>query len=86
MLAQHAAHGELVAHDCARIGNPSHTGLDDLAREYPRELRDRLILYHYASEADAEEMRRQGYRVAHRGEAPILSAPRLLARAAEEVG
>jgi len=86
MLAQHAAHGELVAHDCARIGNPSHTGLDDLAREYPRELRDRMVLYHYASEADAEEMLRQGYRVARRNEAAVLAAPRLLAQAPEVVG
>ena len=28
MLAQQAAHGELVAHDCALVGNPSHTGVE----------------------------------------------------------
>ncbi len=43
------AHGELVAHDCALAGNPSHTGVDDLEREYPKELRARLVLYHYGS-------------------------------------
>ena len=80
MLAQHAAHGELVAHDCALNGNPSHTGVDDLEREYPQALRDRLVLYHYASEADAAELSHRGYRVARAGEAIALAPPRLLAR------
>ena len=78
MLAQHAAHGELVAHDCALKGNPSHTGVDDLAREYPEELQSRLVLYHYASEADAAELVRRGYRVARHGEVATLASPRKL--------
>ena len=48
-LAVHARRGELVAHDCALLGNPSHSGIDDVEREYPPELRERLVLYHYAS-------------------------------------
>ena len=52
------------------------TVLDDLSREYPEELRKRLVLYHYASEADAQELERNGYRVARPGELAILSAPR----------
>ena len=76
MLAQHAAHGELVAHDCALVGNPSHTGVDDLAREYPEELQGRLMLYHYASEADGAELARRGYRVARHGEVATLASPR----------
>lgn len=76
MLGAWAAHGELVAHDCALHGNPSHTGLDDLEREYPAELRDRLMLYHYASEADAREMETRGFRVARKGDAVLLGAPR----------
>lgn len=73
MLAAHAAHGELVAHDCGLIGNPSHTGLDDLEREYPLELRRRLMLYHYASEADAAIMRAHACRVARRGDVVALA-------------
>ncbi|MFI4970360.1 MAG: MBL fold metallo-hydrolase [Lysobacterales bacterium] len=76
MLGAHAARGELVAHDCALAGNPSHTGVDDLEREYPLELRRRLMLYHYASEADADAMRARGFRVARRGEVVALAAPR----------
>lgn len=54
----------LVAHDCARIGNPSHTGVDDIEREYPESLRAQLLLYHYGSEADAQALRGRGFKVA----------------------
>ncbi|MEO7063814.1 MAG: MBL fold metallo-hydrolase, partial [Dokdonella sp.] len=75
MLGVHAGHAELVAHDCTLVGNPSHTGLDDLDREYMADLRDRMILYHYASIADAEAMEARGYRVARRGDAFALAPP-----------
>ncbi|HET6545504.1 MAG TPA: MBL fold metallo-hydrolase [Rhodanobacteraceae bacterium] len=75
MLAAYAAQGELVAHDCALVGNPSHTGLADLEREYPAELRKRFAIYHYASVADAAEMTAAGYRVAQRNEVIGLAAP-----------
>lgn len=65
---------ELVAHDCVVHGNPSHSGIDDLEREYPAELRERLILYHYGSAAEANDLRARGYRVADRGEEILLSA------------
>jgi hypothetical protein len=54
----------LVAHDCTLVGNPSHTGVDDIEREYPKDLRARLLLYHYDSEADALTMRQRGFKVA----------------------
>jgi hypothetical protein len=75
MLAQHAAQGETVAHDCALVGNPSHTGLDDLEREYPEELRSRLVIYHYNSLADGAAIASRGYRVAHRDERLALADP-----------
>ncbi len=75
MLAQMADAGELVAHDCDLAGNPSHSGIDDLEREYPDELRSRLLLYHYASEADAHSLATRGYRVAHAGQAVTLAPP-----------
>ncbi|MGH8084151.1 MAG: MBL fold metallo-hydrolase [Lysobacter sp.] len=68
VLARFADAGELVAHDCALHGNPSHSGIDDLEREYPRELLERCLLYHYASAADGEALAARGYRVGHRGE------------------
>jgi glyoxylase-like metal-dependent hydrolase (beta-lactamase superfamily II) len=76
MLAAQATHAEIIAHDCGRVGNPSHTGLDDLEREYDAALRARLVLYHYGSEQDALAMERDGYRVARRGDVIKLAAPR----------
>jgi ribonuclease BN (tRNA processing enzyme) len=76
MLAKYAGAGEIVAHDCALHGNPSHTGLDDLEREYPDALRKRMLLYHYAGQADAVAMVARGYRVARPGESWPLAEPR----------
>lgn len=64
VLADVTDDSTLVAHDCSLVGNPSHAGADDLEREYPPGLRDRLLLYHYSSEADAEAMRAHGFKVA----------------------
>lgn len=67
-LVVHGARGELVAHDCGLLGNPSHTGADDLLREYSEALRGRLTLYHYGSIADGEALAAQGYAVAKPGQ------------------
>lgn len=74
-LARHAGRGERVFHDCTVEGNPSHTGLDDLAREYPEGLRARMVLYHYADENAATAMRRAGFEAARMGEAYELPDP-----------
>ncbi len=75
MLARYADAGEPIAHDCGLIGNPSHTGIDDLEREYPPDLRARLLLYHYGSEADAAALVARGSRVLRAGEAITLAPP-----------
>jgi hypothetical protein len=75
MLSRYGDDDELVAHDCALVGNPSHSGIDDLEREYPRTLRERLLLYHYGSGAQADALSARGYRVARSGEAYPLPAP-----------
>ena len=75
MLAKFAGAGEIVAHDCALQGNPSHSGLDDLEREYPAGLLSRCVLYHYASPADGAAMRDRGHRVARAGDVLALADP-----------
>jgi ribonuclease BN (tRNA processing enzyme) len=75
MLARYAAHDELVAHDCALHGNPSHSGIDDLEREYAPELLGRCLLYHYGSASEAEALQARGRRVAGAGQAYALAAP-----------
>ena len=75
MLAKFADADELIAHDCALEGNPSHSGIDDLEREYPRDLLARCLLYHYASTADGEALRARGHRIGTQGEVVPLRHP-----------
>ena len=75
MLSQFAANDEIIAHDCGLVGNPSHTGLDDLEREYPQFLRDRLLLYHYASADAGKQLAAAGYRVAKADDVIELREP-----------
>jgi ribonuclease BN (tRNA processing enzyme) len=77
MLARFADTGELVAHDCALHGNPSHSGIDDLEREYAPELLSRCVLYHYGSHGDGAMLRARSYRVAAAGEVLPLADPRV---------
>ena len=66
---------EPIAHDCGLVGNPSHSGIDDLEREYPEALRRRLHLYHYGSNADGEALIARGCQVLRVGEDLPLPAP-----------
>ncbi len=77
MLARFANDNELIAHDCGLHGNPSHTGVDDLEREYSAELRARMMLYHYASVADGQALAARGTVLRSRGSAcPWPARPR----------
>mgnify|MGYP005812551771 CR=1 FL=1 len=64
-----------LIHDCDLHGNPSHTGLPDLLREYNERLRRQMILYHYGSAADGAEISRAGLRVAQPGDRISLPSP-----------
>lgn len=75
LLKVYADAGEVIAHDCGLRGNPSHSGLDDLEREYPPELLARCVLYHYASAGDGDAMRARGRRVAVQDEVLALDEP-----------
>ncbi|MDQ3205582.1 MAG: MBL fold metallo-hydrolase [Pseudomonadota bacterium] len=75
VLARYADADELIAHDCSLHGNPSHSGIDDLEREYPPSLLERCVLYHYASAADGDALQARGYRVARAGEGMALQEP-----------
>ena len=74
-LGDGIAAGELIAHDCGLDGNPSHTGLADIQRDYPASWWPSLVLYHYASTADGDVMQAQGFRVAKEGQAFDLPTP-----------
>jgi ribonuclease BN (tRNA processing enzyme) len=74
-LAHYAPEPALIAHDCALQGNPSHSGVDDLEREYTKEQRRRFVLYHYGGAAEGAALAARGYRVARPGEVLALPAP-----------
>ena len=74
-LAHYAGGTGLIAHDCGLHGNPSHTGIDDIEREYDAALRARLVLYHYGSAADGAALAARGYRVVGAGQRVALGAP-----------
>jgi ribonuclease BN (tRNA processing enzyme) len=74
-LAQHAGNGEVIAHDCSLIGNPSHSGVDDLEREYSRAVRERIVAYHYGSVADGDAIAARSFRIARRGDRIALPEP-----------
>jgi phosphoribosyl 1,2-cyclic phosphodiesterase len=71
-LAKFADAGELVFHDCALHGNPSHSGIDDLERDYPPALLARCRFYHYASAEEGAVLETRGYRIARAGDAIAL--------------
>lgn len=75
VLTHYASAQELIAHDCGLVGNPSHTGIDDIEREYDEALRARLVLYHYGSKADGDALAARGYRIARAGERVALADP-----------
>ena len=74
-LARFADAGELIAHDCALVGNPSHSGIEDLEREYDKALLARCHLYHYGSVEEIAALRGRGMRVAVPGEVLELVEP-----------
>lgn len=75
IVSSFACAGETVFHDCALKGSPAHTGLDDVVREYPEEIRQRMVAYHYESEAAALQLEQAGMQVARAGQAFALRAP-----------
>src|SRR5690606_7045034 len=75
MLRKHADADELIAHDCGLHGNPSHSGIDDLEREYEPGVLSRCVLYHYASAADGDALAARGHRVARQGDVLALAEP-----------
>lgn len=75
VLARYAGGSERIAHDCGLVGNPSHTGVDDMEREYGDIARAQWLLYHYGSAADAAALMARGYRVAGTDERIALAHP-----------
>ena len=78
MLARYAGHGERVFHDCALHGNPSHSGLEDIRREYAPDMWPRMVLYHFEGRSQGDELRNAGFEVAAAGQRFELPPPATL--------
>lgn len=74
VLESYGTGQEAIAHDCGLHGNPSHTGIADVEREYSAQVIARLWLYHYGGAHEAEQLRARGYRVAEQGQHITLNA------------
>lgn len=74
LMVRYGSAGEWLFHDCSPIANPSHTGLDDLRREYAPAMLARMVLYHYPDLATAASYEQAGFRVARAGELYPLGA------------
>lgn len=58
----------LIFHDCSLIGNPSHSGVDDLKREYSQALLERVKVYHYNSAEQKAEFEKRGMSCIEQGQ------------------
>lgn len=74
VLNRYGMHGERLFHDCALHGNPSHTGLAELALNYTSAQRERMVLYHYESVAAGAALAAAGYAIATPGAQFVLGA------------
>ena len=52
-----------IFHDCTTVGNPSHTGIEDVQREYSPEKIAQMLFYHYTTEEDVAVFRQQKMQV-----------------------
>lgn len=72
LIAHCANRGETLFHDCGLEGNPSHSGVEDLQREYSPEQLRRMWCYHYASAEQGKKIEGQGLRVLSPGQRMAL--------------
>lgn len=63
VFAHFGAGSELLFHDCTLHGNPSHTGVEELERDYSAALRARMFLYHQHNHAEVQALQARGWRV-----------------------
>ncbi|WP_051333544.1 hypothetical protein [Aliagarivorans marinus] len=79
LLEQLEMADELILHDVGLVGNPSHSGLEDILAHYSKPQCEQLWAYHYRSHQDAERLRHAGLQVLKPGQRLSLPAPRPLA-------
>jgi ribonuclease BN (tRNA processing enzyme) len=61
-----------IFHDCSVQGNPSHSGIDDLKREYSDDVLRRVKVYHYNSKKQKEAFVTQGLECVEQGQSFVF--------------
>jgi len=68
VIEYHVTENTQIFHDCSVIGNPSHSGIDDILREYKPATIERMFFYHYHSEKDIPAFDVQNMKVVKPGQ------------------
>ena len=76
-LVAHGGRGELIFHDATMTSNPSHSGVDDISREYAyHNLLNRIVLYHFSNDGERKHAEKHGWKTAQPGSQYTLEAMR----------
>lgn len=68
ILTREIDHNAVLFHDCSVVGNPSHSGIDDLIREYDSSLLERMYVYHYNHDSEVGAFAKAGLRCVKPGD------------------
>lgn len=64
---------EVIFHDCTSKGNPSHSGADELKREYLTATLNRTYVYHYKNWLECSELENKGLKTVRPGQRIMLN-------------
>jgi len=67
-LVAHAGRDEIIFHDATMSSNPSHSGVEDIEREYAfHNFLSRVVLYHFSNDQERLLAEKDGWRTASPG-------------------
>ena len=58
----------IIFHDCSSVGNPSHSGIEDLLENYSDTVLNRIHVYHYHSDSDLEAFKKRNLKFIQSGQ------------------
>lgn len=57
-----------IFHDCSVVGNPSHSGIDDLQQSYSPKVLERIFVYHYNKDEQKQAFEKAGLKCVTRAQ------------------
>jgi ribonuclease BN (tRNA processing enzyme) len=61
-VIENASNNEIIFHDCSIESNASHSGIEDIKREYSQGYIDRMVFYHLDSLKSVNYLRQRGFK------------------------